>query len=294
MRTLILYLGVASAVFFGWYSHAPLDHRMRVPVEIRQTFAALDNLAASSVHQLTSLIDRAERGPQRIEDASGPLLLGRSDGIDIVRAEDSGKSATPVERRPDMFAGLSLRGATLADARLEGFDLAFTDFRGAALINLAAQDVSGHDARFDDAFLRRTDFARARMPRARFDRAVLAGSIFDGAELTETSFAQTVLKGGSFTGATLAGARFDGARLDYTDLRQADLGASSLTGAELIGVRLQGTSLKGANVSGADLSAVAGLVQSQLDEACGDDATRLPEGMSVPPCTGAPGALARN
>ena len=42
----------------------------------------------------------------------------------------------------------------------------------------------------------------------------------------------------------------------------------------------------GTNLSGADLSGARGLTQRQLNEACGDSATRLPSGLTVPACRG--------
>lgn len=61
--------------------------------------------------------------------------------------------------------------------------------------------------------------------------------------------------------ANLRGARFDGA-----DFRDADL--------------------RRANISGVDLSSARGLTQDQLDEACGDGATRAPKGLVVRACGG--------
>ena len=54
------------------------------------------------------------------------------------------------------------------------------------------------------------------------------------------------------------------------DLTGASLGISNLTGAVLRGAKLRGTILTRTNLSGADLSAVQGLTQNQLDEACAD------------------------
>jgi uncharacterized protein YjbI with pentapeptide repeats len=40
----------------------------------------------------------------------------------------------------------------------------------------------------------------------------------------------------------------------------------------------------GARLQGADLTEAIGLTQAQLNAACGDDETRLPEGMTIPAC----------
>jgi len=53
----------------------------------------------------------------------------------------------------------------------------------------------------------------------------------------------------------------------------------SLRGADLIIVPLSGADLRGANLSGAE-----GLTQGQLDDACGDEKTKLdpPEDRALP------------
>ena len=38
------------------------------------------------------------------------------------------------------------------------------------------------------------------------------------------------------------------------------------------------------NLAGADLSGATGLTQKQLDQACGDKETKLPEGLTIKPC----------
>jgi uncharacterized protein YjbI with pentapeptide repeats len=63
----------------------------------------------------------------------------------------------------------------------------------------------------------------------------------------------------------------------HADLRQAQLTDADLTEAVLYMARLEAT----------DLSGTKGLTQHQLDEACGDAATVLPDGLAAPsgwPC----------
>jgi len=77
-----------------------------------------------------------------------------------------------------------------------------------------------------------------------------------------------------------------GADLIGVDLKGADLRGASLRGAHLIGADLRGADLRnadvigadfrGADLTGADLTGSIFLIQSQLDAAKGDAATRLP------------------
>ena len=57
------------------------------------------------------------------------------------------------------------------------------------------------------------------------------------------------------------------------------------TGAYLLGVDLRDANLLRANLSGADLHEAKSVEQYQLDPACGDDRTILPEGLTVLQCS---------
>jgi uncharacterized protein YjbI with pentapeptide repeats len=80
------------------------------------------------------------------------------------------------------------------------------------------------------------------------------------------------LIGSDLQGADLSGASLRGAYLIGSDLRGADLRMADLTGADL----------RGADLRGADLTGCIFLIQSQLDAARGDSATRLPSSFSRP------------
>ena len=94
--------------------------------------------------------------------------------------------------------------------------------------------------------------------------------------------------GAFHAGADLIGHRFAGADLRRANLRHARLIGADLRGADLRGADLTGTDLRGADLAGADLSGSIFLVQAQIDAARGDDATKLPPGLSRPPHWTAP------
>ena len=86
------------------------------------------------------------------------------------------------------------------------------------------------------------------------------------------------------------------ANLSRTNLRSADLSGANLRGASLIGTNLSvaypiGADLTGANLRGADLTGAnlsrtnlrgaKNLIQTQLNEACGNNETELPEGLGL-------------
>ncbi len=73
---------------------------------------------------------------------------------------------------------------------------------------------------------------------------------------------------------------FSGASFRNADLSSADFARARLDYADFTGARLSLASFRGA-----DLSHVKGLTQKQLNEACGDAYTRLPQGLSVKTCS---------
>ena len=76
-------------------------------------------------------------------------------------------------------------------------------------------------------------------------------------------------------------------------LANADLSDATLIDAYLVRADLRGTIFGKANVTeanfdlavlhGSDLSQVVGLIQAQIERACGDATTTLPPGISPPP-----------
>jgi len=123
--------------------------------------------------------------------------------------------------------------------------------------NLFQANLSGLEARGLDlsgARLRQADLSLVVMNRTRFSNAdlrdveayggVFPGANFSGANLTNAGFVGAYLEGGAFSGATLTGANF----------------------------------------SGASLRRATGLTQARLNQACGDEATQLPGGLSIPRC----------
>ena len=53
---------------------------------------------------------------------------------------------------------------------------------------------------------------------------------------------------------------------------------------DLSNANLSRATLTNANLSGADLSNAKNLTQMQVEEACGDANTNLPEGLTLKPC----------
>ena len=92
------------------------------------------------------------------------------------------------------------------------------------------------------------------------------------------------LMGGNFTGADLARTVFRDAILRGADFEQADLTRANFDGADLEDANLTGAVLDRARFSGANLKGAQGLNQFQLESACGDANTILPDDFALAPC----------
>ena len=85
-----------------------------------------------------------------------------------------------------------------------------------------------------------------------------------------------------FTRADLIGANHQGADLSGANLREAYLIAADLRNADLRTADVIGADFRDTNLSGADLTSCIFLIQSQLDAAKGDAATKLPPAFTRP------------
>ncbi len=103
----------------------------------------------------------------------------------------------------------------------------------------------------------RADLSRTDLQDANLVSANLQGINFQGADLQDANLYRANLQGANFTGANL-----QGAVLFEADLRNANLRNANLQGADL----------EEANLTNAE-----GLTREQLDEACGDNQTQLPD-----------------
>lgn len=108
--------------------------------------------------------------------------------------------------------------------------------------------------------------------------------VLAGADLTNQC-----VKGGDLTGANFDDSRLVLACMSNANFRSASFRHADLSGANLANSKLDDADLSGAvlsitSIKGADLRRAKGLTQAQLDQACGDGATRVPAGMIVQRC----------
>jgi uncharacterized protein YjbI with pentapeptide repeats len=119
---------------------------------------------------------------------------------------------------------------------------------------------------------------------ADFSGAELKGRNYSGARLRQADMSMSVMNGTRFTGSDLRDVEAYGGVFTGASFARANLTHASFVGTYLQGANFGGANLEGANFSGAEMDHAVGLTQGQLSRACGDDTTRLPRGLRIPPC----------
>lgn len=138
-----------------------------------------------------------------------------------------------------------------------------------------------------------TEIARARagascpgcnLFQADFAGLRLLGRDYSGARLRQADLSLSTMSRTRFVGSDLRDVNGYGGVFTGADFSRTNLTHATFVGAYLEGADFLGADLEGLNLSGAELQHSRGLSQRQLDRACGDDSTRLPRGLHIPPC----------
>ena len=183
---------------------------------------------------------------------------------------------------------LMLGGSDLGDAKLMGADFTTTDLKGTNLVGANLEKAKLVRASLAGSTAKGVRFARVEAYRTNFSGISADGASFESAELQRSNFANAKLSGVNFTKADLGRSQFDGAevggsRFSLTNLARADFRGASFSAP----VDFARAFFFLTRVEGVDLSVATGLTQWQIDMACGDDKTMLPEGLKKPatwPC----------
>jgi len=110
------------------------------------------------------------------------------------------------------------------------------------------------------------------------------GLNLNGARLRQADLSLSVMNRTRFSNADLRDVEAYGGVFSSSNFSGANLTNASFVGAYLDGANFSGATLSGANFAGASLQGARGLTQRRLNQACGDEATQLPSGLSIPHC----------
>lgn len=183
---------------------------------------------------------------------------------------------------------LMLGGSELQNAKLGEADFSATDLRGANLGGADLEKAKFIRATLAGASAKGTSFARVEAYRTDFSGLAAENASFESAELQRSNFSDAQLPNTNFTKADLGRSQFDGAevggsRFSLANLARADFRKASFSKP----VDFDRAFFFLTRIEGVDLTASTGLVQWQIDMACGDDQTLLPNGLKKPanwPC----------
>jgi uncharacterized protein YjbI with pentapeptide repeats len=196
------------------------------------------------------------------------------------------------------LSGANLQGTNLSKSNLSGANLSMADLspsKGYTKANLSGADLSGADlsgAVLVLANLERADLSRAKSTYSNFSSANLTGANLSAADLShaslfDASVDKALLSGALLTQTHLAGDRK--AQMQWMHewaIRFSPQTASRFLPGNYSAVDEHWVMFHGAifsDLSRVDLSSTD-VAQRELDEACGDEATKLPPGLTIRPC----------
>jgi uncharacterized protein YjbI with pentapeptide repeats len=191
----------------------------------------------------------------------------------ITRRSDTNRAREKKEGWCFDLRGSDLRGAALNAAHLEGAVLAGAHLEGAGL----------DKAHLEGAVLGGAHLEDAQLPSAHLKGADLVEAHLEAAQLPSAHLEGANLWGAHLEGAFLLEGHLEGAFLLEAHLEGAGLAGGHLEGAVLLEAHLEGANLAGAHLDGADLTQSHGLIQAQLDTACGEN-VKLDPPLTIEPC----------
>lgn len=208
---------------------------------------------------------------------AGPAVAADCDG-----AARPGVDWSGCRKRNLIMDGSKLERAAMAEADFTSTDLRNSnlvraDFSKATLVRSMLDGSVAPDASFEKAVGFRTSFAGADLAGANFTKSEMQRADFTRAKLNGIDFEKSELGRAVFTEAAI-----DGTRFRYSNLARADFRKARFETA----IDFEGAYLYRTRFEGVDLSKAKGIAQWQIDLACGDASTKLPQGIN--PASGWP------
>jgi len=279
-------LGGAAVLFGAWLAFLQFSQQLQITQsQIQQQQQAARDLLISN---------QVSKGFEQLASDKTAMRLG---GIYAL------EGVMNTSERPEQYRGPVLEmlcafvreytiGKTVSEKPAIDIQAALTVIgrrKGQELPDLAKANIPG--ANLSGANLSSADLDSAYLSGANLSGANLLGANLTGANLTGAKLIRVDLTGANLTGANLGLADLNGAYLSGANLSDANLSSVNLRGADLTGANLRSANLRGANLSvayliRADLTGAKNLIQTQLNEACGNNETELPEGLglTLKPC----------
>lgn len=230
-------------------------------------------------------IDNRRAGAIALLTIATGLLL---DAAPTMAAQCSGTPAAGIDWRDCTKKNVMMQSSNLQGANLSNSDFTMTDFSGSNLSGANLEKATVVRTWFEGASAEKANFSRIEAYRSNFAKVAATGASFAGAELQRANFAEAVLKGVDFEKAELGRVNFDNATLADVRFAYANLSRAVFSKARIEGkLAFEGAFMFLTRIEDTDLSGATGLEQEQIDMACGNAGTKLPQGLNAPagwPC----------
>ena len=176
------------------------------------------------------------------------------------------------------FSNSNFTRSDLSASDLRNSNLANATFFKTNLVRASLAGSQAQNANFEGAIASRTDFSRGNFESANFLKAEISRSNFSNSNLQNANLSKA-----DFSRVNFFNANMKGVDLSFTNISRASLQDVIIDE----GFSLVGSYMFLTRIGGLDLTGVKGLKQWQINMACGNDSTKLPEGLSKPdswPC----------
>ena len=193
----------------------------------------------------------------------------------------SNKRMNGVKLKNANFSGSIFNNSNLSGGNFDGSNLTGSHFRKALLYSVEGKNVNLNGADLQDATLTEAKLAESVFIGTNFRRADLTRGEFQDGDFRNTSFQRATA-----TDVNFQNGNFAEAKLDHINLNKATLDGGNFTNVTFGNAILLDATMMASDLSDADLSMTQGLKQDQLNTACGNTNTKLPDGLFVPYCEG--------
>lgn len=188
-----------------------------------------------------------------------------------------------------VMPGMSLQGANFAGSDFSHSNLAGANFNQANLDNTSfykahLMRVKGERVNLNKSVLRGTTLSDVSLLSSNFVLADLHKADLTGGDFTRSDFTKARLKSTDAMSAIFVRANFTKAKLDHGDFTGSNFSGAQFIRTKFGDADVTDANFTGANFSGAEMVELTGLIQSQLDGACGSKETKLAEGFSMRVC----------
>lgn len=220
------------------------------------------------------------------------LFAVHSSGTQFIAQANAACSDEPAQgvdwhdcrKRNLMLSGNDLKKANLENTNFTSTDMRDSEFDGANFRKSVLFRVA-----FDNSSAKKANFEKAAAYRVSFKKTVLTEAIFRKSEIQRVDFSGAQLTGADFSKSEAGRTRFDETQMGNNDFTHANIARADFRNAKISGPLIfKGAYFYLTRFEGVDLSMSTGIQQWQLDMACGDDETKIPDGLAKPaawPCT---------